>query len=133
MRKMNEQLLKRIFSKMADEFSFNHVSVSEMQEQMRDPENILEFLLLFGKAINISTSGCASAKITCDGCKRYTGHHSDCIKDAIFAITHYYSQKSTEWRITTSKMILPGKFSKEQAEQIIKAYNSDEYKMEEVK
>lgn len=137
---MNETVLKRICYeilglKNKDWEEFIAIDKTRIQEQMKDPDNVLEFLKLFGEAIGI-TSNC-SQSICCEDCKKYTCHHSDCIRAAIRGIMANYKKEPTKYQIviTTNphRTILPGRFTKEQAEQILKAYDSDEYTMEEVK
>lgn len=112
---------------------------------MKDPENLLEFLALFGKAIGItgfeSMCGVVNREF-CDKCDAFSALRGpDCIRWSIREITRNYKpQSSKKYRIvkTTSDdrcikhtCVLPGLFDMKQAEDIVKAYNSKEYKFEE--
>jgi len=119
--------------------------VEQMREQMKDPENLLEFLSLFGKAIGIKPviGDCDADAGYCKQCEKIVGvNRGECIRHNIRKIIENYKpQKAKKWRVVKTvsdercikhTCILPGEFSKQQAEDIVKAYNSKEYKIEEV-
>lgn len=138
---MDEKLLSRIIHDIDEEngtYASGAIppSTEEMREQMRDPENLLEFLALFGKAIG--TNMCSADM--CQECRKAMGN-ADCIRFRIKKIARNYAKPTQKYRIvkvTSDKfcvkhtIVLPGEFEKQHAEDIVKAYNSKEYKIEAV-
>lgn len=123
-------------------------STEEMREQMRDPENLLEFLALFGKATGLKDgfeSTCNSnGRDKCGKCEKIVGGFGSfrCMRFDIGEIVEKYTKEhaqkyrivkvTSDDRCIKHTCTLPGEFEKQQAEDIVKAYNSKEYKIEAV-
>jgi len=137
---MDNRLLRGIFYEMEKEsgkkFDGEDMTRSEVVEEMRDTKNLLYFLKLFGRVIEIETRdyycGRESA-ILCRDCNDICNiEYDNCICRILNSITKDYNIAkcrivcSIKLGCTTTKHILPGKFTKEEASRILDAYNKSE-------
>jgi len=150
---MEDNLIRRILYEIDNANGKMHDGITppspeEMREKMRDPENLLEFLALFGKAIDVNTPAhcCTGNRIPdCLKCETVTcggEAHNSCIRNRlVYIVRNYTKQPARKYRIlkVTSDdrcikhtCTLPGEFEQKQAEDIVKAYNSKEYRIEAV-
>lgn len=147
---MEDNLMRRILcdisvanGKMHD--GITPPSPEEMREQMRNPENLLEFLALFGKAIGVCKSPYCNGVRNPNCVKCETAMETakgECIVKQIRNLAQNYTKQparkyrilkiTSDARCIKHTCTLPGEFEKQQAEDIVKAYNSKEYKIEAV-
>lgn len=126
---MDERLVASVCWKIINGLEGSYVVYSDdaVVEWMRNRENLLGFLALFGDAIDIKNNSCYWHG-NCKECKNSCGFDgNECIRCMLKSITENEGKKyrivcsRTEGDIT-NKMILPGKFTKEDAMQIVDAY-----------
>ena len=139
---MDNRLLRGIFYEMEKEsgekFDGSYCMTRvEVVEEMRDTKNLLDFLKLFGKVIEIETRGYYCGRESAILCKDCTGicniESDNCIRRVLKSITKNYCIAkyciicSINLGCTTTRHAIPGKFTKEEATRILDAYNKSEY------
>lgn len=136
---MDDRLLKRVCADMLNKNGSQWegmvpVPRDDMIQKMRDPENLVDFLSLFYDAIDARHAACIGKISDCDKC---APSGDLCPRAYLKSLYHPEKYriilKLKETPAHTVRQILPGEFTKDQAQKIIDAYNSPDYTMEEIK